>query len=524
MSDPANASNSTTILGPFSSAVAFTRSSLPAPEAVIVSVYTHTSASPPSLSVDADPVPDATSYIVTVSDGDDVVMTVEDYVLGTTVSASPLLAGVTYQVSLSGFDETTDTTGSATTVPVTWEMVAVPSIISSSDSADTLLVTFSLVEGATSYAAQVLDSAGNQLSPPLNASCITSPFSISSSQLSMGSTYQVRVRAVITTTLPATPPATSDNQTVLIGAWSATSSFVHLAPVPLCVFYPGASAANPQGNALLYTVFDGAGWTAEAQVPNTIAAQNPGLIVSDDMLYCYHTNTNSNGTLVYNLFDGTSWQADTPITASPLASGPSVCAYGGQTYCIYSGSIGACIYGNALLYNINNGTNWVGEAQVPVTNTTLTPSAIVFNGLLYCFHQGNVNNGQLWYNTFNGTSWQGDKQITASKLVAGVSACVFNGIIYCFYSVSTGALCYNYYKNGKWQGEVQVPSTSSTQTPAAIVFNDMIYCFHYGAAGSGQLLYNQFDGTNWLGDQLVTTSPLSAGPGVVLYAFPASAA
>jgi hypothetical protein len=73
-------------------------------------------------------------------------------------------------------------------------------------------------------------------------------------------------------------------------------------------------------------------------------------------------------------------------------------------------------------------------------------------------------------------------------------------------------------------GEAQVPSTSSTQSPAAIVFNNMLYCFHYGASGSGQLRYNLFDGTSWLGDQLVTTSPLSAGPGAVLYALPASAA
>jgi hypothetical protein len=522
MSDPVTASNSTIVVGPLSSAVAFTRGSLPAPSAVVVKVFTHTSGSTPTLCIDADPVPDATAYIVSISDGGGEVMAVDDYTLETKFDAPAVICGVAYQVSLRGFDQTTNTTGSATIVPLTWETVGIASITSTSASGDALLVAFSLVEGATSYTAQVLDSAGNQLSPALKASGATSPVSVPTSQLSIGATYQVRVRAKITTTLPATPPATTGNKTVLVGAWSASSSFVQIAPVSLCVFYPGTSAANPKGNALLYIAFNGVGWTTEAQVPNTTAAQNPGLIVSNNTLYCYHTNTTTNGTLVYNAFDGKSWQADTKITASPLASGPSVCAYGGQTYCVYSGSLGACSYGNALLYNIFNGTKWVGEAQVPATNTSLTPSAIVFNNLIYCFHQGNTSNGQLWYNIFNGKSWQGDKRITASTLVSGVSACIFKGNIYCFYSVSSGTLSYNVFVNGKWQGEAQVPSTSSTQSPAAIVFNKKLYCFHYGAAGSGQLRYNVFDGKSWLGDQLVKTSPLSAGPGAVLYALPAS--
>jgi hypothetical protein len=523
MSEPATASSSTIVVGPLSNAVAFTRNSLPAPSALVVSAYTPISGSTPTLSIDADPVSGATAYIVTVSDGSGgEVLAVDDYTLGATIDASALVSNVTYQVSLCGFDQTTNTTGSAATMPLAWETVAVVSIASTTASSTAVSVAFTLVEGATSYIAQVLDSAGNQLSPALTATGTGSPLSVPASQLSIGATYQVQVRAEIATTSPATPPATTGNQTILIGAWSAPSSFVQIAPVSLCVFYPGTSASNPQGNALLYTAFNGVGWTTEAQVPNTVAAQNPGLIVSNDTLYCYHTNTATNGTLVYNAFNGTSWQANTQITASPLASGPSVCAYGGQTYCVYSGSFGACSYGNALLYNIFNGTKWVGEAQVPSTNTSLTPSAIVFNNLIYCFHQGNTSNGQLWYNTFNGTSWQGDKRITASTLVSGASACLFNGNIYCFYSVSSGALSYNVFVNGTWQGEAQVPSTSSTQSPAAIVFNNKLYCFHYGAAGSGQLRYNVFDGKSWLGDQLVKTSPLSAGPGAVLYALPAS--
>jgi hypothetical protein len=38
-------------------------------------------------------------------------------------------------------------------------------------------------------------------------------------------------------------------------------------------------------------------------------------------------------------------------------------------------------------------------------------SAVVFNGLIYCFQQGSGENGQLWYNVFDGNNWSGDTQV-----------------------------------------------------------------------------------------------------------------
>lgn len=513
--------NSSVILGPLPSPVSFTWDSLPPPSAVIVNCTLDSSGAVTTLSVDADPVPDASTYLLTVSDNGGVVLTAANYSLGTSLQASALKVGISYQVSLSGVDASTNTTGEATIVTLDCQTVPNVSISSLDANGATLQVAFTPVSGANNYVVQVLDQNGNALSPPLIASGAASPILVDTEQLDIGATWLVQICAEIITTFPA-EPSTGDNQTILTGPWSAADSFVQIAATPLWLFYPGTNASSSSGNALLYTIFNGVSWTPEAQVPNTIATQNPGLIVTGDTLYCYHMEPTTNDPLVYNALVAGSWQADTPVTTSPLASGPSLCSYNGDTYCVYSGSYGACSYGNALLYNILEGSNWVGQAQVPVTNTSLTPSAIVFNNLIYCFHQGNTNNGQLWYNIFNGTSWQGDKQITASTLVSGVSACLFNGSIYCFYSNSAGALCYNTFTNGAWKGEATVPSTSSTQSPAAIVFNNQIYCFHCGATGSNQLRYNVFDGTSWLGDQVVATSPPSSGPGVVLYALPSA--
>jgi hypothetical protein len=40
-----------------------------------------------------------------------------------------------------------------------------------------------------------------------------------------------------------------------------------------------------------------------------------------------------------------------------------------------------------------------------------SPSAVVYNGLLYVFHQGSNEDGQLWYSVFDGTNWGEDTQI-----------------------------------------------------------------------------------------------------------------
>jgi hypothetical protein len=47
-----------------------------------------------------------------------------------------------------------------------------------------------------------------------------------------------------------------------------------------------------------------------------------------------------------------------------------------------------------------------------------SPAAVVFDGKLYCFHEGvHEDFGMdpyLWYNVFDGNAWQGDTQVPGS--------------------------------------------------------------------------------------------------------------
>lgn len=284
-------------------------------------------------------------------------------------------------------------------------------------------------------------------------------------------------------------------------------------------FYPATYGGDVDGNALLYNVFNGTTWLGETQVPSTNTSGTPGSIAFDGLIWCFHEGNVNNGQLWYNLFDGVEWQGDTQIPSSPLSAGPSACVFQDKVYCFYSGSYGQDSDGNALLYNVYNGEYWIGETQVPLTNTSQAPSATVFRGQLYCFHQGNVNNGELWYNVFDGTNWLGDMQIPSSVLSSGPSACQYEGKLYCFYpgtyggDVDGNALLYNVFDGTSWSGEVQVPSTNITSNPSVVTFEGKLYCFHQGNMSNGELWYNVFDGVSWSGDKQLQSSELSWGPG-----------
>jgi hypothetical protein len=53
-----------------------------------------------------------------------------------------------------------------------------------------------------------------------------------------------------------------------------------------------------------------------------------------------------------------------------------------------------------------DGVNWDRDTLVPNVNMSGSPSAVVYNGLLYVFYQGGSGYaGQLWYAVYDGTNW-----------------------------------------------------------------------------------------------------------------------
>ena len=72
-----------------------------------------------------------------------------------------------------------------------------------------------------------------------------------------------------------------------------------------------------------------------------------------------------------------------------------------------------------LWYTSYNGSSWTGDQQVPNTRMSGSPTAAVYGGgwgagQLWVCHQGPGNDGQLWCNSYSGTSWTGDRQVPTS--------------------------------------------------------------------------------------------------------------
>jgi hypothetical protein len=109
-----------------------------------------------------------------------------------------------------------------------------------------------------------------------------------------------------------------------------------------------------------------------------------------------------------------------------------------------------------------------------------SPSAVLFGGTFYVFHQGYGQNGQLWYTTYNVASgtWAPDQQ------VFGTDA------------------------NGN------PTNIGMSASPSAMVGpNGGIYVFHQGYGQNGQLWYTYSpDGVSWMPDQRVFGTDANGNP------------
>jgi hypothetical protein len=217
------------------------------------------------------------------------------------------------------------------------------------------------------------------------------------------------------------------------------------------------------------------------------------------------------------------WSGYQQVLNTGMSSGPSAAVFSGQLYVFHQGK------GNngQLWYNVlaADGKTWSGDKQVPSTGISSSPSAAVFNNQLYVFHQGKGNSGQLWYNILSpdGITWIGDQQVPNTGISSSPSAAVFQGQIYVFHQGkgNNGQLWYNVlsHEGISWAGDKQVPSTGISSGPSAVVSNNQLYVFRQGKGNNGQLWYNVLaaDGITWAGDKQVPNTGMSSDPSAVVF-------
>eukprot|EP00595_Chromulina_sp_UTEXLB2642_P000687 CAMPEP_0196767598 /NCGR_PEP_ID=MMETSP1095-20130614/41776_1 /TAXON_ID=96789 ORGANISM="Chromulina nebulosa, Strain UTEXLB2642" /NCGR_SAMPLE_ID=MMETSP1095 /ASSEMBLY_ACC=CAM_ASM_000446 /LENGTH=442 /DNA_ID=CAMNT_0042136073 /DNA_START=45 /DNA_END=1373 /DNA_ORIENTATION=+ len=162
---------------------------------------------------------------------------------------------------------------------------------------------------------------------------------------------------------------------------------------------------------------------------------------------------------------------------------------------------------------------WSADKSIQNVGISANPSATVYNGKIYVFHQGNFNNGQLWYfiydvgsNSFPSDSFTSDTQVSNVGISASPSAVVYNGKIYVFHqgSGNNGQLWYFIYDvaSNTFTPDVQVNNVGISDSPSGIAFDNKIYVFHQGSRNNHQFWYNVLypDSNSWLGDTQVSQS------------------
>jgi len=253
----------------------------------------------------------------------------------------------------------------------------------------------------------------------------------------------------------------------------------------LYVFHQGYQGGfRPDSGQLLWSYYDGANWSADAQIQNLGMTGSPSAVPWLGGIAVFHQGYAASGQLWYTYSsDGQQWGGDTP---------------------------------------------W-GQPNFPVQDLGMSesPSAIVYNGLLYVFHQGYGDNGQLWYTYYDGANWSPDTPIQGVGMSGSPSAVLWQGGICVLHQGQNdnGQLWYTYSPDGThWGGDTPwgypfpVQNLGMSESPSAVVYNGLLYVFHQGYADNEQLWYTYYDGANWSPDTPLTPGVLMTGsPSAVLW-------
>ena len=297
----------------------------------------------------------------------------------------------------------------------------------------------------------------------------------------------------------------------------------------LYLFYQGVGGFLDRGGSgrLWYQSFDGTNWYGEVEVPPVGMSGAPSPVIWNGRTHVFHQGAYENGQLWYSYLGDTNWSPDTQVpnvgmANSPVGLGnlgvnspsavvyPNIPTLQNQLYIFHKGGLGE----GELWYSVFDGTKWHPDTQVPnKSSSSNSPSAVVWNSLLYVFYQGGtdlVPDGQLWYSVFDGTKWHPSMQVPDVAMSDSPSAVVWNGWIHVFHmwAYQHPELWYSYLGGTGgtvWQPDTRVPNVDMLSSPSAVVYNTNLYVFH--KVQNQQLWYSHFDGTNWQPDTQVPNMP-----------------
>jgi hypothetical protein len=277
------------------------------------------------------------------------------------------------------------------------------------------------------------------------------------------------------------------------------------------VFFQGQNYSG----GLFYLTYSSDGSTTQpAQVPNLGMSDSPSATVANGELHVLHEGWGDNGQLWHDSMGSSgTWNGDTLVQSTVPLSSPCGVSYKNVIYSFYES------YGQ-LCYSINAGGTsfWTTQQLVPNVSLSGTPSAAVFNGVMYIFYQSS-SGGELLYVTCdsNGT-FSSPATVTGASITTGQSpsATAFGSLLYVFYpsgAADDSSITYSTFNGSAWQGPVGGLGTMAN-SPSAVVYtpeggSEQLYLFF--SQSNGWLYVNVFDGSSWAGANPVGHYPVITG-------------
>jgi len=292
----------------------------------------------------------------------------------------------------------------------------------------------------------------------------------------------------------------------------------------LFVFHPGSNDPT-ESKQLWFSVYDqlNTSWQEDTQVLNLAMAGSPSPVLWKDGISVLYQGIDENvGQLWYTFSsDGKYWGPGQQVYNVGISDDPSAVVYNGKLYVFHQG-IGENGAGQ-LWYSVFDGTSWTEDRQIHNLGMSGAPSAVLWQGGITVFHQGANNNGQLWYTySQDGKYWgnpKTDSQVKGVTMSASPSAVVYNGVLYAFYQGGdsyTGQLWYSTYDGTHW-GQRSIQPLGISESPSAVLWQGGISVFHQGANYNGQIWYTFYDGSNWGTDTPVRGPGMSHNPSCVVF-------
>jgi hypothetical protein len=187
---------------------------------------------------------------------------------------------------------------------------------------------------------------------------------------------------------------------------------------------------------------------------------------------------------------------------------PALAVFDGKLFCVHEGQE----EDGWLWFCTFDGYSWSKDKPLGNHGTSGPPALAVYDGKLFCVHEGRGEDGWLWFCTFDGHSWSKDEPLsvgTGSSRRQGLPSAalaVYKGLLYCVHEGQGGDgwLWFCTFDRHSWSKDKPLGNHGTSGGPALAVVGDLLVCMHEESKEGGWLWKTYFDGKTWSKD-----SPLS---------------